>query len=138
MENRNMIAVICGGIMAIATFFPWVEVSSSASFMGQSASFSTGGISGISTGYGILRILLGIAGIALAWIGFKFALIVGVIGLIDAIALMLGWGSVGGASISGSGYSGSSGVDPLWGLFLFGIASLAYLVVTIKQLKASE
>jgi|TARA_B100000315_G_C14364494_1_gene489985 hypothetical protein len=137
MENKNMIAVICGGIMAIATFFPWVEVSSSASVMGQSASFSTGGISGISTGYGILGILLGVAGIALAWIGFKFALIVGVIGLIDAIALMLGWGSVG-ASFSGSGYSGSSGVDPLWGLFLFGIASLAYLVVTIKQLKASE
>jgi len=137
MANKKMVAVICGAIMTIATFFPWVEVGSSASFMGQTASYSTGGISGISTGHGVFGILLGVAGIALAWIGFKFALIVGVFGLIDAIALMLGWGSAGG-SISGSGYSGSSSADPLWGLFLFAIASLAYLVVTVKQLKSPE
>ena len=50
MKNPNYIAVVAAVIAAISVFLPWVEASSSATFMGQSASFSTGGISGISLG----------------------------------------------------------------------------------------
>tara|TARA_Y100000816_G_scaffold214329_1_gene159611 strand:- start:611 stop:1027 length:417 start_codon:yes stop_codon:yes gene_type:complete len=138
MDNKNVPAMICGAIMAVSTFLPWVEVSASASFMGQSSSFSTGGISGISTTYGTIGLILGGAGAYLGMIRFPQALFVGVVGFIEGIAIMLGWISFGGSgSFSGSGYSASSSIDAMFGLYLFLAASLAYAVSSLGQLKES-
>ena len=138
MNNKNVPAMLCGVVMAVSTFLPWVEVSASATFMGQSSSFSTGGISGISTTYGIVGLILGCAGAFLGMIRFPQALFVGVIGFIEGLGIMLGWISLGGSgSFSGGGASASSSIDAMWGLYLFLAASLAYAVTSIGQLKES-
>ena len=134
---KNILGLVVAIIMVISCFCPWVESSVTGSAGGYSSSFSSGGMTGIMLGYGMFGVILGVVGAVLAWIGFKFALVVGVVGLLDGIALIVGWGSTG-TSYSGSGYSGSVSVDPLWGLFLFVGASLIYTLVTIKQLKANQ
>ncbi|XQP84747.1 MAG: hypothetical protein ACOJUL_02270 [Candidatus Pollutiaquabacter aromativorans] len=53
MAKLNYIALGAAGLAAISVFLPWVEASSSASFGGYSANYSSGGISGISIGGGM-------------------------------------------------------------------------------------
>jgi hypothetical protein len=103
MKKVNYIALIAAGLAAIAVFLPWVEASSSASFGGYSANYSSGGISGISIGGGILGLLVALAGGFMAFKNIKWAFIAGAVNFINGLGYMLGWfGAGGGASYSSS------------------------------------
>lgn len=140
MKKVNYIALAATGIAVISVFLPWIEASSSANFMGQSASFSTGGISGISIGGGVFGLLLALAGGFMAFKHMKFSFIAGAINFVNGLGYMLGWFGTSGASYSGSygGVSAKASVDPQIGLFLFVLASLAFAIFTIKNLKQEK
>ena len=131
------LGTIAGIVMVISVFLPWVEGSSSSSVMGYSSSYSTGGLPGTSTGYGLVAILLGVLGVFFVHKEYKFSIIIGVIAVLDAIALISGWGSFD-TSISGNGFSAQSGLQPLIGLYLFALASIVYLIATLKYLRGNS
>jgi hypothetical protein len=140
MKKVNYIALGAAGLAAISVFLPWIEASSSASFMGQSASFSSGGVSGISIGGGIFGLLLALAGGFMAFKHIKWAFIAGAVNFLNGVGYMLGWFGVSGASYSSSygGVSAKASVDPQIGLFLFVIASLVFVIFTLKNLKSEK
>jgi len=141
MKKLNYIALVAAGIAAIAVFLPWVEATSSASFGGYSSSFSSGGISGISIGGGIFGLLLALAGGFMAFKNIKWAFIAGAINFINGLGYMLGWFGAGGGGSFSSSYGGGSAkasVDPQIGLYLFVLASLVFVIFTLKNLKATK
>ena len=140
MKKVNYIAIGAAGLAASSVFLPWLEASSSASFMGQSTSFSSGGISGVSIGGGIFGLLLAIAGGFMAFKHIKLAFVAGAINFLNGLGYMLGWFGAGGASYSSSygGVSAKASVDPQIGLFLFVIASLVFVIFTLKNLKSEK
>lgn len=141
MKKTNYIALIAAGLSAIAVFLPWVEASSSASFGGYSANYSTGGISGILIGGGILGLLVALAGGFMALKNIKWAFIAGAVNFIIGLGYMLGWFGAGvGANFSYSFGDGSAkaSVDPQVGLYLFVIASLVFMIFSLKNLKAAK
>jgi hypothetical protein len=137
MKNPNYIAVVAAGIAAISVFLPWVEASSSATFMGQSASFSTGGISGISLGGGgLFGLLLALAGGFMAFKGIKWTFLTGAVNALNGLGYMLGWfGTSSGASYSSSYGSAKASVDPQFGLYIFLLSSIILAVSSIKNFK---
>jgi len=141
MAKLNYIALGAAGLAAISVFLPWVEASSSASFGGYSANYSSGGISGISIGGGIFGLLVALAGGFMAFKNIKFAFIAGALNFLNGLGYMLGWfGAGGGGSYSSSfgGGSARASVDPQFGLYLFVLASLVFVIFTLKNLKEAK
>jgi len=123
----NYFGIVSAIIMAISIFLPWIKGSSSASFMGHSASYSTGGISGISLAGGILALLITIAGAILLYKQIKWAFLGGILNLLTGISYLTGLlGSSN--SISGSGFSGHSSIDPQFGLIIFCISAILFTI----------
>jgi hypothetical protein len=140
-QKINYIAIVAASLAAIAVFLPWVEATSSASFGGYSSSYSSGGISGISIGGGIFGLLLALAGGFMAFKNIKWAFIAGAINFINGLGYMLGWFGAGGGGSYSSSYGGGSAkasVDPQIGLYLFVLASLVFVIFTLKNLKATK
>ena len=141
MAKLNYTALGAAGLAAISVFLPWVEASSSASFGGYSATYSSGGISGISIGGGGLGLLVALAGGFMAYKNIKFAFIAGAVNFLNGIGYMLGWFSAGGGGSYSSSFGGGSArasVDPQFGLYLFVLASLVFVVFTLKNLKEEK
>lgn len=141
MKRTNYVVIIVSIIIVISVFLPWYEASSSSSFGDFNSSFSSGGISGISFGGGILGLLLAFAGGFMALKNIKWAFITGVFNFFIGLGYMLGWfGSIGGVSYSSSygGASAQASIDPQIGLYLFVIGSLIFAIFTLKNLKGSN
>ena len=139
-NNSSKIVLAAAGLAAISVFLPWLEVSSSASFGGYSGSYSSGGISGISIGGGIFGLFVALAGGFMAFKNIKFAFIAGVINFLNGLGYMLGWFGASGGSYSsnyGGGYARAS-ADPQIGLYLFVLASLVFVIFTLKNLKGEK
>jgi len=141
MKKLNYIALIAAGLAAIAVFLPWVEATSSVSFGDYDSSYSSGGISGISIVGGILGLLVALGGGFMAFKNVKWAFIAGAVNFINGLGYMFGWfGASGGASYSSSfgGGSAKANVDPQVGLYLFVLASLVFVIFTLKNLKSTK
>lgn len=141
MKNKvNYIAISAAVLTAIAVFLPWLEASGSASAGGYSTNFSSGGISGISIAGGIFGLLMALAGGFMAFKNIKWAFVAGAVNFITGLVYMLGWVGAGGASVSSSvgGASASTSVDPQVGLYIFVIASLVFVIFTLKKPKAEK
>jgi len=140
-QKINYIAIVAASLAAISVFLPWVEASSSASFGGYSSSYSTGGISGISIAGGIFGLLLALAGGFMAFKNIKWAFIAGAINFINGLGYMLGWFGAGGGGSYSSSYGGGSArasIEPQIGLYLFVLASLVFVIFTLKNLKTEK
>lgn len=144
MKKTNYIAIGAAALTAVSVFLPWLELSSSASFMGQSASFSSGAISGISISGGMFGLILALVGGFLALKNSKWAFMAGLINFITGLGYIIGWfghndfnTSVGFNSSFGGG-SARAGVDPQIGLYLFVLGSLIFVLFTLKNLKGAK
>lgn len=126
----NVFAVIFAIAMTAGVLMPWVELSGQMSALGQSYNYSTGKVLGISTGYGVTGLCLGLAGIALAVKRSRFALLVGLCAFLDALVFVSGF-SQGRIDAHTSDFNYSGGLKPLFGLFLFGGAALMYALSVI-------
>jgi len=137
-KSKNLIGIICAIVMVISVFLPWAEASSSVSSSYGGGSYSTGGISGISLGYGMFGLLLGIGGLIMSFKRLKWTWLLGLVALIDGISYLIAMGNAGGSSSSSyGGYSASvkASVDPQVGLFMFIAGALLLTVFTLKDRK---
>ena len=141
ISKLNYITLGAAGLAAISVFLPWVEFSASGSYGGYSQNYSSGGISGISIGGGILGLLIALTGGFMALKNIKFAFIAGALNFLNGIGYMFGWFSAGGGAQYNSSFGGGSArasVDPQIGLYLFTLASLVFAIFTYKNLKEEK
>ncbi|KXK40181.1 MAG: hypothetical protein UZ09_BCD002000447 [Bacteroidetes bacterium OLB9] len=142
MKKLNQIALVAAGIAALSVFLPWLEISSSASAGGYSANYSTGGISGITVGGGIWGLLVALIGGYMAYKNIKFTFIAGALNFIIGIGYIFGWFGASTGVNGGFNYNSSYGnasaqasINPQFGLYLFVLASLVFMIYTFKNLK---
>ena len=135
-KGKNFIGLTSSVVMIIAVFLPWLKVSSSASFMGYSSSFSAGAISGFNVGDAWFALIISIVAIVLTLKNIKWAVICGAVNLIIALGFIVGWRSYNaGTSVSfESSYgSASASIDVQGGIYLLALAALVLIVSTIKD-----
>ena len=139
MNKLNYPALGAIALSVLSVFLPWVQVSPAAGTYDLSEVFQPLTISGISIGYGIIGLLVALLGALLAYKEYKWAFIAGLVNLIDGYGYLHGWF---GAGTHDSGNYGDvtsrSTVDYKLGLYLFVIASLAFVFFTLKNLKAKK
>lgn len=139
MNKGNNLALGAAAIAVISVFLPWVEVSVSRSTSDLSDSLEQISIHGNSIGYGLFGLLVILIGGYLAYKEFKWTFIVGLVNFIDGYGYLQGWF---GASTQDSGNYGDvtsqSSVDPKFGLYLFIMASLAFMFFSLKYFKSKK
>lgn len=136
MNKVNYLALGAAALVVISIFLPWVEVSPVSSTSDVSQSFQPVIISGVAIGYGIFGLLVSLLGAFMAYKEFKWAFLAGIINFVDGYGYLHGWF---GAATRDSGNYGDvtsmSSVDHKFGLYLFIIASLAFMIFTLKNYK---
>lgn len=139
MNKVNYLALGAVILTVIAIFLPWVQVTPAADPSELNASVEPITISGIAIGYGLFGLLVALIGGFLAFKEFKWTFMVGIVNFIDGYGYLHAWF---GTSTHDSGNYGDvtskSSVDPKFGLYLFIIASLAFLVLTLKYYKSKK
>ncbi|MBK7970933.1 MAG: hypothetical protein IPK08_19555 [Bacteroidetes bacterium] len=118
-------------IMAISCFLPWAEVSSQASFMGQSSSFYSSA-SGIQAGVGIITLLISVVCGIMVFIKSRFMIVPGLMNLGFSILQTIGMKNVSSDVVTsyGSGHAGAG-----YGLLVLAASSLVYVIATIRNLR---
>ncbi len=133
MKKLNYLAL---GAIAMAVFsilLPWVQVSGASGTYDISESFQPLTISGISIGYGIIGLLVALLGGYMAYKEYKWSFIAGIVNVIDGYGYLRGWFGAGTHDSGNYGDATSrSTVDFKLGLYLFILASLAFIFFTLK------
>ncbi|MDD4968181.1 MAG: hypothetical protein PHT07_02010 [Paludibacter sp.] len=139
MNKVKSFALGAVALAVLSIFLPWVEVSGDVGNADVSGSFQPVIISGISIGYGIIGLLIALFGGFLAYKEYKWTFVAGIVNFINGYGYLHGWF---GASTHDSGNYGDvtsrSSVDPKYGIYLFIIASLAFIVFTVRNYKLKK
>lgn len=143
MRKVNYIALAAAGIAAVSVFLPWLEPIGTSSFGGVSSSYSLGEMPGISLGYGGIGLTMAVVGGFMAFKHIKWAFVAGIINVIDGLGYLLGWFNVSAESSynfssSFGNASASTSITPQFGLYLFIIASIVFVIFTVKDLKRGD
>jgi flagellar basal body-associated protein FliL len=137
MNKTNYLAFGAVALTVISVFLPWLEVS------GAGVSSDEGSqpviISGISIGYGIFGLLVVLTGGYLVYKQSKWTVITGVVNFINGYGYLLGWFGAGTHDSANYGdVTSRSSVDPKFGIYLFILTSLAFIIFTFKYYKKKK
>jgi len=138
MNKVNYLALGAVGLIVISVLSPWVEVSiSGGSDLNETSQLIT--VSGISIGYGIFGLLVALLGGVLAYKEYRWAFLAGIINFIDGYGYLHRWFGTGTHDSANYGdVTSRSSVDPKFGLYLFIVASLAFMFFTLKYYKSKK
>lgn len=127
----NIVALVCVIAMAISCFLPWAEVSSQASFMGQSSSFYSSA-SGIQSGVGMISLVISLVCGIMVFIKSRFMIVPGLMNLGFSILQTIGMENASSDVVTsyGSGHAGAG-----YGLLVLAASSLVYVIATIRNLR---
>ena len=139
MKKVNYLALGAVALAVISIFLPWIEVSVAGSTSDLTEGFQHITVRGISMGYGIFGLLVTLIGGYMAFKEFKWTFLAGIAGFIDGYGYLHEWF---GAATHDSGNYGdvtSKGIiDFKFGIYLFLLASLAFIVFTLKNYKSKK
>jgi outer membrane biosynthesis protein TonB len=141
MNKLNYLALGAVALTIISIFSPWLEVSDTANNHDLADSFQPVIISGISIGYGIFGLLVALLGAYLVFKEYKWTFIAGIVNFITGYGYLHQWFGAGSHDSGNYGDVTSKGsVDPKFGIYLFIIAALAFIIFTLKfyKLKKTE
>jgi len=136
MNKTNYLALGAVALTIISIFLPWVEVSGVGSPSESSESFQPVIISGISIGYGILGLLIILIGGFLAYKEYRWTFVAGIVNFINGYGYLHEW--FGAATHDSANYgdvTSRSSVDPQNGIYLFILASILFVIFTLKNYK---
>jgi len=146
-ENLNFVALLAVAVSVISVFLPWFKYSTSANSSTYGLDFESEiAVTAISINTGFYTILFSLLGGFLAYKNFKWTFwpifINFLIGLSYLFGLV-GVGNVGGVNLGNLEYNYSfgdasfnSGFQPQFGLYLFCVSSLVFVLFTLKYLKS--
>ena len=137
MNKTNYLALGAVALTIISVFLPWLEVSGAG--VSSDEGFQTVIISGISIGYGIFGFLVALAGGYLAYKQSKWTVIAGIVNFINGYGYLHGWFGAGTHDSANYGdVTSRSSVDPKFGIYLFILSSLAFIIFTYKYYKKKK
>jgi hypothetical protein len=138
-SNHRQMSLICAAACIVSIFLPWLEGSASASFGGYSSSYSSGGISGIQFGGGILALIIAAVGGYFVYENKPNPHYFGAINVVIGIGHAMGWfGSLPGMNVSANygGVSASASLNPQYGLYLLIIGAAAFTYFSFQLSKS--
>jgi type II secretory pathway pseudopilin PulG len=139
MNKVNYLALGAVALTIISIFSPWLEVSDTANASGLTESFQPVIISGISIGYGIFGLLVALLGGFLVFKEYKWTVVAGIVNFIIGYGYLHQWFGAGSHDSGNYGdVTSKSSVDPKFGIYLFIIASLAFIIFTLKYYKSKK
>src|ERR1035437_9558152 len=139
MNKVNYLALGAVALTIISIFSPWLEVSDTANASGLTENFQPVIISGISIGYGIFGLLIALLGGFLVFKEYKWTVVAGIVNFIIGYGYLHQWFGAGSHDSGNFGdVTSRSSVDPKFGIYLFIIASLAFIIFTLKYYKLKK
>lgn len=139
MKKVNYLALGAVILTLISVFSPWVEVYAAGLTSDLTDSIQPLIVHGISIGYGIFGMLVALLGGFLVYKEFKWTFVAGIVNFIDGYGYLHEWfGSGTHDSANYGDVTSRSAVDPRFGLYLFIIASLAFIIFTLKYYKLKK
>jgi hypothetical protein len=139
MNKVNYLALGAVALTLIAVFSPWLEVYAAGLASDLNDSVQPVVVHGISIGYGIFGMLVALLGGFLVYKEYRWTFVAGIVNFIDGYGYLHEWF---GAGTHDSGNYGDvtsrSAVDPRFGIYLFIVASLAFIVFTLKYYKMKK
>jgi|GEM_PF-6247630 hypothetical protein len=124
----------------ISFFMPWLKVTyissqdNSSMYLTNYHEFYSGWMV-----YGaIIGMVFSIIGICLSYKKFKYSIFIGIINLLISVSYLFGWlgkGITGGLNLSTDNTIISTEIHPGYGLYLFILAAIIYVISTSKFLK---
>ncbi|MDP4240935.1 MAG: hypothetical protein Q8904_15835, partial [Bacteroidota bacterium] len=139
MNKVNYLALGAVALTVISIFLPWVEVSASGGTSDLNMSFQPVIISGISIGYGIFGLLGILLGGFLSFKESKWTFLIGIVNFFDGYGYLHQW--FGASTRDSANYgdvTSKSSVDPKFGIYLFILASVAFMIFTLKYYKSRK
>ncbi len=137
MNKTNYLALGAVALTVVSVFLPWLEVSGAG--VSSDEGFQTVIISGISIGYGIFGLLVALTGGYLVYKQSKWTVIAGVVNFINGYGYLHGWFGAGTHDSANYGdVTSRSSVDPKFGIYLFILTSLAFIIFTSKYYKKKK
>jgi hypothetical protein len=139
MNKVNYLALGAVALTVISIFLPWVEVSASGGTSDLNMSFQPVIISGISIGYGIFGLLVVLLGGFLSFKESKWTFLIGIVNFFDGYGYLHQW--FGASTRDSANYgdvTSKSSVDPKFGIYLFILASVAFMIFTLKYYKSRK
>ena len=135
----NYLALGAVALTLIAVFSPWLEVYAAGLTSDLNDSVQPVVVHGISIGYGIFGMLIALLGGFLVYKEYRWTFVAGIVNFIDGYGYLHEWF---GAGTHDSGNYGDvtsrSAVDPRFGIYLFIVASLTFIVFTLKYYKMKK
>ena len=139
MNKVNYLALGAVALTIISIFSPWLEVSDTGNASGLTESFQPVIISGISIGYGIFGLLVALLGGFMVYKEYKWTVVAGIVNFIIGYGYLHQWFGAGSHDSGNYGdVTSRSSVDPKFGIYLFIIASLAFIIFTLKYYKSKK
>jgi len=138
LSNHRQMSLICAAACIVSIFLPWLEGSASASFGGYSSSYSSGGITGIQFGGGILALVIAAVGGYFVYENKPNPHYFGAVNVIIGIGHVMGWfGSLPGMNVSANygGVSAKASLNPQYGLYLLILAAAAFTYFSFQLTK---
>lgn len=139
MNKVNYLALGAAALAVISILMPWVEVTIASGTSDLTESVQTISVHGISIGYGLFGLLLTLAGAFSAYKEFKWTFMAGLVNFINGYGYLHGW--FGKATHDSGNYgdvTSLSSIDHKFGLYLFIISSLAFMILTMKNYKPKK
>ena len=137
MNKVNYLALGAVALTIISVFLPWLEVTGAG--VSTDEGFQPVIISGISIGYGIIGLLVALAGGYLAYKQSKWTVIAGIVNFINGYGYLHEWFGAGKHDSANYGdVTSRSSVDPKFGIYLFIMTSLAFIIFTLKYYKKKK
>ena len=133
MNKVNYLALGAVALTIMAVFLPWLEVSDANVNADLADSFQPVIIHGISIGYGIIGFLVALLGGYLTYKEYKWTFVAGIVNFINGYGYLHQWFGAGSHDSGNYGdVTSRSSVDPKLGIYLFMLASFAFIVFTVK------
>ncbi|HJV78531.1 MAG TPA: hypothetical protein VJ602_09120 [Paludibacter sp.] len=139
MNKVNYLALGAAALAVISILLPWVEVTIASGTSDLTESVQTISIHGVSIGYGLFGLLLILTGAFAAYKEFKWTFMAGLVNFINGYGYLHGW--FGKATHDSGNYgdvTSLSSIDHKFGLYLFIISSLAFMILTMKNYKPKK
>jgi uncharacterized membrane protein YqaE (UPF0057 family) len=139
MNKVNYLALGAVALAVISILLPWVEVTIASGTSDLTESVQTISIHGISIGYGLFGLLVSLIGGFAAYKEFKWTFVAGLVNFINGYGYLHGW--FGKATHDSGNYgdvTSLSSIDHKFGLYLFIISSLAFMILTLKNYKPKK